>query len=78
MLDAARGEFGDIRPDNAYSGQIEAGADVVHVALDELDVPIYSVDSVVRRSEPLQRTVFARGAEREEERRDEVSVQSAG
>jgi len=76
VLDAARSAVGEIRPDNTYTGQIEAGGDVAHVDLAELDVPIYSVDAVVRRSEPLQRTVFARGAEGDGQA--ETRLQSAG
>jgi len=77
VLEAARSEIGEVRPDNRYSGQIEAGMETSHVPLEELDVPIYSVDAVVRRSEPLQRTVFARGAAIEREV-TEVKLQSAG
>jgi NADH-quinone oxidoreductase subunit G len=62
ILDAAAAEIGRIEPDNEYRGQLEAGLDGESVALEELDVPIYSVDPVVRRSEPLQKTVFAAGA----------------
>ena len=78
VLDGVRRAVGEIRADNSYSGQIEAEGDAVQVALDELDVPIYSVDAVVRRSEPLQRTVFARGAKGGEDVRAEIRVQSAG
>ncbi|HEX6995626.1 MAG TPA: NADH-quinone oxidoreductase subunit NuoG [Gammaproteobacteria bacterium] len=77
VLDAARGAIGDVRPDNRYSGQIEAGVETAQVPLEELDVPIYSVDAVVRRSEPLQRTIFARGTAAEHEV-TEVRLQSAG
>src|SRR5690606_36295226 len=77
VLEAARSAIGEVRPDNSYSGQIEAGMQLGHVSLEELDVPIYSVDAGVRRSEPLQRTVFARGAAIEREV-TEVKLQSAG
>ena len=77
VLEAARGAFGEVRPDNRYTGQIEAGIETGHVPLEELDVPIYSVDAIVRRSEPLQRTVFGRGAAVEREI-TEVRLQSAG
>ncbi len=77
VLTAARAAIGEVRPSNAYAGQIEAGIETEHVPLAELDVPIYSVDSVVRRSEPLQRTVFGRGAAVEGEI-TEVRLQSAG
>jgi len=77
VLDAARGAIGEVRPDNRYTGQIEAGVETAQAPLEELDVPIYSVDAVVRRSEPLQRTVFGRGAA-VERAITEVRVQSAG
>src|SRR5690606_18636883 len=75
--EAARRAIGEVRPGNRDSGQVEAGMEAGHVPLEELDVPIYSVDAVVRRSEPLQRTVFARGAAIEREV-TEVRLQSAG
>src|SRR5690606_19158652 len=78
VLDGVRRAVGEIRAHTSYSGQSAGAGDAVQVALDELDVPIYSVDAVVRRSEPLQRTVFARGAKGGEDVRAEIRVQSAG
>ncbi|HEU4620532.1 MAG TPA: NADH-quinone oxidoreductase subunit NuoG, partial [Gammaproteobacteria bacterium] len=75
VLDAAVEGIEGVTPDNEYRGQFEASLEGEPVPLEELDVPIYSVDPVVRRSEPLQMTVFGKGpaAEQEAER-----LQSAG
>jgi NADH-quinone oxidoreductase subunit G len=59
VLDAASAEIGGTDPDNEYRGQLEATVEGESVALGELDVPIYSVDPVVRRYAPLQKTIFA-------------------
>jgi NADH-quinone oxidoreductase subunit G len=47
-------------PDNGYAGVVDVHLDGTPCELDALDVPIYSVDGVVRRSEPLQETRAAR------------------
>jgi NADH-quinone oxidoreductase subunit G len=78
VLDAVRGAVGEVRPDNTYGGQIEAGIDAASVPLEELDVPIYAVDPVVRRSEPLQQTAFAEAGVAEGEVAGNVRLQSAG
>ncbi len=69
VLAALEEELGDAsRPQpgaTAYSGSFAAnGAAASEAATqaDELDVPIYAVDAVVRRSEPLQETVLGRAA----------------
>ena len=54
----ARAAVGDVTRDNAYGGAFEPSTEAEPVSLEELDVPIYSVDPIVRRSDPLQRTVF--------------------
>ncbi|HEX7079588.1 MAG TPA: NADH-quinone oxidoreductase subunit NuoG [Gammaproteobacteria bacterium] len=77
VLEAVRAEIDDVTPDNAYRGQFEAGLEGEPVGLEELDVPIYSVDAVVRRSLPLQRTVFARAQESDEDA-EIHRLQSAG
>lgn len=77
VLEAARAAVGDVRPDNGYAGRVETGLEAAHAALEDLDVPIYAVDGVVRRSLPLQRTVFARG-EGVDDDEDTVRLQSAG
>ncbi|MBT8442931.1 MAG: molybdopterin-dependent oxidoreductase, partial [Gammaproteobacteria bacterium] len=53
-------EVGRPEPDNAYAGEPELDFSPADVSLDRLDVPVYSVDPVVRRSEPLQQTRVAR------------------
>jgi NADH-quinone oxidoreductase subunit G len=45
---------------NASAGSPELDLDRSRVDLDALDVPIYSIDPLVRRSQPLQQTKFAR------------------
>jgi NADH-quinone oxidoreductase subunit G len=42
--------------DNGYAGGPELDFAAVEVGLDALDVPIYSIDALVRRSAPLQGT----------------------
>jgi hypothetical protein len=46
---------------NAYSSEFAPSVEAAHVASHEVDVPIYSVDAVVRRSLALQQTVLAQG-----------------
>ncbi|MDX1563254.1 MAG: molybdopterin-dependent oxidoreductase, partial [Gammaproteobacteria bacterium] len=45
--------------DNTYEGSPELRFGPVDVDYDALDVPIYSIDALVRRSEPLQQTQIA-------------------
>ena len=80
VLDAVQGELGQIAPDNTYGGQFEAALEADHVTLDELDVPVYAVDGVVRRSLALQKTVFGGGEDPDAEEPSDGSVrlQSAG
>ena len=63
VLEEARERIGEVEADNSYkgSGKIAApnGADAPSA---EIDVPLYSVDSVVRRATALQLTVEARRA----------------
>jgi NADH-quinone oxidoreductase subunit G len=75
VLDEASAEIGRSEPDNEYRGQVEAGTEGESVALEEIDVPIYSVDPVVRRSAPLQKTIFAADAD---EGPNAERLQSAG
>ncbi len=49
--------------EEAYHGSFAASAEAVPVDRTVLDVPIYSVDAVVRRSQPLQDTAVAHGAQ---------------
>jgi NADH-quinone oxidoreductase subunit G len=46
-----------------YTGTPELDFEPVAVDLDELDVPIYAIDPLCRRSEPLQLTAIARERE---------------
>jgi NADH-quinone oxidoreductase subunit G len=57
------GGHGEPRPEhNAYGGSFAPTAERCAEALDTaLDVPIYAVDALVRRSEALQQTALARG-----------------
>ena len=63
VLAELREQLGETRPDNAYTGTaaIERpnGADA---AADDIDIPIYSIDPVVRRARALQLTDAARRA----------------
>ena len=65
VREALLAELGGTPPagNNAYDGRLEVTLDPVAAKLEDLDVPIYAVDAVVRRSEPLQHTVLARGEE---------------
>ncbi len=57
------GQLGDIKPDNAYKGKGKIarpnGADE---PANEIDIPMYSVDGLVRRANALQMTTEARRA----------------
>ena len=63
VLAELREQLGETRPDNAYTGTaaIERpnGTDA---AADDIDIPIYSIDPVVRRARALQLTDAARRA----------------
>ena len=59
VRDALRRELGEPEsPDNGYRGSFAASLDPADASVEEIDVPIYAVDAVVRRSEPLQQTVL--------------------
>jgi hypothetical protein len=53
------GIVGNPRADNTYRGDFVAKLDAVKVDAAQLDIGIYRVDPIVRRSVPLQQT--ARG-----------------
>jgi NADH-quinone oxidoreductase subunit G len=57
-------EVGRPAADNAYTGEPALDFEAASIELDELDVPTYAIDAVVRRSEPLQQTAIAQ-ADRE-------------
>jgi NADH-quinone oxidoreductase subunit G len=75
VLAAAAEQVGDVTADNEYRGQREAALEGESAELGDLDVPIYAVDALVRRSAPLQKTVFAAPPADEPE---EQRMQSAG
>jgi NADH-quinone oxidoreductase subunit G len=55
VRDEARRMIGDVRPDNSGSARVApAGEAGGPVALADLDVPMYAVDALVRRSAALQ------------------------
>ncbi len=61
VRDEIAGQLGDIEPDNAYNGEgIIAKPNGADEPSGEIDVPIYSVDSLVRRATALQMTIEAR------------------
>jgi NADH-quinone oxidoreductase subunit G len=47
--------------DGVYGGDFSPSLARTEVASRDVDVPIYAVDAIVRRSEPLQQTAIARG-----------------
>lgn len=64
VRDELRQMLGDIEPDNHYAGtnSIARSNDNVTVADADLDVPMYEIDAIVRRSTPLQLTPEAQRA----------------
>ena len=56
---AIEAEIGRPEADNSYRGTPELNLEPLAVDLDRIDVPAYSVDQLVRRSEPLQQTRVA-------------------
>jgi NADH-quinone oxidoreductase subunit G len=72
IRDELAGRLGTIEPDNVYRGSgVEFNVDEPSRDDASIDVPIYSVDPLVRRSLPLQQTRLATGvdADVEAERR---------
>ena len=57
-------EIGDVRAlspaDTQYKGSFAPGGRMAPIGAADLDVPIYAIDALVRRSEPLQETVLGR------------------
>jgi NADH-quinone oxidoreductase subunit G len=63
VLEELREELGDVRPDNAYRGTTPvARPNGKDAAAADVDLPIYSVDPVVRRARALQLTEAAKRA----------------
>jgi NADH-quinone oxidoreductase subunit G len=61
VREAAHAEVAECAPDNIYRGEYGVELHELDAVPEELDVPMYSIDSVVRRSLPLQETRQARG-----------------
>ena len=66
VRDEIAGQLGDVTPNNALSGNAKItapnGADAPDL---EIDVPLYSVDGLVRRAAALQMTPEAKRAANE-------------
>lgn len=60
VRDEIRARVGAVTPDNSYRGSVEISFDEQRVDPAGIDVPMYAIDPLVRRSEPLQQTVQAR------------------
>ncbi len=71
-----RAVLGDIRADNRYEGAPDLNMDTASISLEAVDVPMYSVDALVRRSAPLQQTRAAQAANRAAE--DDAEERAAG
>jgi NADH-quinone oxidoreductase subunit G len=57
VRDALRRELGEIQPDNSFSGARKIPAPEAAAGLQRAgEVPIYAIDALVRRAEPLQQT----------------------
>jgi len=68
VRDEIASQLGDVVPDNHYSGKTRFGKPHGEDAASaEIDVPIYSVDGLVRRAAALQRTTEARRAASEDD-----------
>ena len=63
VLEELREQLGEVDPDNAYAGTTPiARPDGADAPADDVDIPIYSIDPVVRRARALQLTDAARRA----------------
>jgi NADH-quinone oxidoreductase subunit G len=65
VRDELKKQLGDIAPDNAYRGSVEISLDEHESDATGVDVPIYSIDPLVRRSLALQQTALAQGRDDE-------------
>ena len=59
ISDELANEIGQVESDNSYKGKVAVNLQPVDVDAIELDVPMYSVDPVVRRGSALQETSVA-------------------
>ncbi|HSM29537.1 MAG TPA: NADH-quinone oxidoreductase subunit NuoG [Woeseiaceae bacterium] len=63
VLAELREQLGDVRPDNSYAGSAPISCpDGADAPGGDIDIPLYSVDPVVRRAKALQLTDAARRA----------------
>jgi NADH-quinone oxidoreductase subunit G len=61
ILDEFRGQAGEVKPDNRYTGTVRIGKpNGADEPGDEIDIPIYDIDPVVRRATALQLTPEAK------------------
>jgi hypothetical protein len=60
VRDELKKQLGEIALNNAYRGTVEISLDEHESDALDADVPIYSIDPLVRRSLALQQTVLAR------------------
>ena len=65
VRDELKKQLGDVAPDNAYRGIVEISLDEHESDAVDVDVPIYSIDALVRRSPALQQTALAQGEDGE-------------
>jgi len=65
VRDELKKQLGDAAPDNAYRGSVEISLDEHESDAVDVDVPIYSIDALVRRSPALQQTALAQGEDGE-------------
>jgi NADH-quinone oxidoreductase subunit G len=62
LRDELAAELGEVSPETGYVGGFTGNAEDPDIQGIELDVPIYAVDAVVRRSRPLQETKIGQEA----------------
>ena len=62
IRDELLGSIGEIVPDNAYRGEYKPLGNSTEVDAGELDVNIYAIDGLVRRSAPLQESALGRAS----------------
>ena len=62
ISDELMNKIGEITADNSYNGKAAVNLESVSVVEQELDVPMYAIDPVVRRGSALQKTNVAREA----------------
>ena len=66
VRDALRQVVGSAEADNSHNGTWDVTIEALEGVEDELDLPIYSIDNVVRRADALQRTHYGSRADDDE------------